>query len=401
MAKARRPSVVRVHPMRARVVRGPHKDGSGRWYWRVQHSHDATTETVWTGWATRDEVADRMVALINAPAPAPAQKDAEEITTVRDLLEVWVGHEDDRADTSRHWKRNARCCAAHVAATVGAARLDRVTSATLERHRDGRLRSGAAPSTVRQELKAFRAAWRWGREIGLCPDRSLPRMRLKVEPVRDRYTPSRDEVVQVIGALTGWPQLAVWLLYATGARVGEVAGLTPDDVDLTRATVTLRGKTGTRTVPLAADVVSALRAWTPPERAATVLGVSPKVVTGHLGSVHLRRACAAVGVKRFSPHGLRRAAVDAFLRAGVDPGTAAAFLGHSPQVMLAHYRRATAEDQRRALLAAGLGSLDGGGLVPFTPRGQSEHKKWAQPEKRSTKKPPESRDSGGKWYSQG
>lgn len=65
---------------------------------------------------------------------------------------------------------------------------------------------------------------------------------------------------------------------------------------------------------------------------------------------------------------LRRAAVDAFLRAGVDVGTAAAFFGHSPQVMLEHYRRANIDDHRKAALATRLGALMDGDVIPFPSR---------------------------------
>jgi integrase len=40
--------------------------------------------------------------------------------------------------------------------------------------------------------------------------------------------------------------------------------------------------------------------------------------------------CEREGVPRFTPHGLRRLAVDRLYR-DADPGTAAAFLGHSEQ----------------------------------------------------------------------
>jgi hypothetical protein len=53
------------------------------------------------------------------------------------------------------------------------------------------------------------------------------------------------------------------------------------------------------------------------------------------------------------------------LRAGVDVGTAAAFFGHSPQVMLEHYRRATIDDHRAAVLATRLGAVTECNVVPF------------------------------------
>ena len=49
----------------------------------------------------------------------------------------------------------------------------------------------------------------------------------------------------------------------------------------------------------------------------------------------------------------------------MDVGTAAKFFGHSPRVMLEHYRRATADDLRDALAKSGLGNRPRGEVVAF------------------------------------
>ncbi|MBK9371611.1 MAG: tyrosine-type recombinase/integrase, partial [Deltaproteobacteria bacterium] len=49
--------------------------------------------------------------------------------------------------------------------------------------------------------------------------------------------------------------------------------------------------------------------------------------------------CARLGQTVFSPHGLRRMIVNRVLRSGMDIKTAAELMGHSPGVMLSHYRR--------------------------------------------------------------
>ena len=77
----------------------------------------------------------------------------------------------------------------------------------------------------------------------------------------------------------------------------------------------------------------------------------------------LKRACATAGVPRFSPNGLRRAATDAYARAGVDPAVAAAQSGHSIQVMMKHYRQVTTDDQRTAVERASLGVIPEGKII--------------------------------------
>ena len=49
--------------------------------------------------------------------------------------------------------------------------------------------------------------------------------------------------------------------------------------------------------------------------------------------------------------------------AGVDPATAASLTGHSPEVMLRHYRQVTDEGRRRAVIRAGLGHFPRPGTV--------------------------------------
>jgi integrase len=55
-----------------------------------------------------------------------------------------------------------------------------------------------------------------------------------------------------------------------------------------------------------------------------------------------------------SPHGIRRAVVDALYAAGVGPDREAALLGHSAATALAHYRKVRAHELADATIQAGL-----------------------------------------------
>ena len=359
MNRTRKPTKLTIGPVKARVVRGPHRDDPGRWYWRAVVYRGANSEevTLWTGWATRGEAEQVCARLVQEGALTPSENDIEAMRTVRDLLECWVATQLDRVDLKAHGKRNYRQAGLHLVKTSGPTPIDSVGPELLERHRDRRMRRGAAASTVKQELKVLRAAWEWGRRMGVVPDRPLGTVKLKTPPVRNHHTPDAGDVWKVLDLLEGWPKMAVRLIYATGARVGEIAVLRWRDVDLSRKTLQLRGKTGVRLIPMSTELVGAFSAWPTGDADDFVLGVSENMVRSHLNTRYLVEACAQANVPRFTPHGLRRAAVDALLRAGVDVGTAAAILGHSPQVMLKYYRRATMDDQRKALEAAKLGSI--------------------------------------------
>jgi integrase len=60
-------------------------------------------------------------------------------------------------------------------------------------------------------------------------------------------------------------------------------------------------------------------------------------------------------VPKFTPHGLRRMAVDRMARAGVEPSVAASITGHDPNVMLQHYRAVSDDDLRLVAQRADLG----------------------------------------------
>jgi integrase len=69
--------------------------------------------------------------------------------------------------------------------------------------------------------------------------------------------------------------------------------------------------------------------------------------------------CTRLGQTVFTSHGLRRMVVNRILRSGMDIKTAAELMGHSPCVMLSHYRRVTQEDRNAGVAKAGLGEALG------------------------------------------
>jgi integrase len=363
----KKPANVVVEPVHARVIRGPRTDGRYYWQARVSKGEKGDARSVWSGWATRDEAVDKIHELIRTEG-LDRKDEVEAIETVRDLLEVWTAAQDKRADLSASWGRTCTNSGKRLCARIGDVRLQDVTRTTLERYRDESLRSarnpeGIASATVHQDLKRLRSAWTWGRELSFTPDRDLPRVGVKITPERDKHTPSAYDVVRVIEAMDeGWPRLAVRLLFGTGARIGEIAQLTWGDIDWQRGRIHIRhSKTGARTVPLHTQLIEELRAWKPREREPDpdegLFGVSWKLVRAKLGPRDLSRACDTARVKRFTPHALRRAAVDAFRRAGVDTKTAASWLGHSDAVMLAYYAQPSDEDREAALATTQLGVL--------------------------------------------
>lgn len=361
---ARRPRARGVNGLRLNVVRGPHKSDKRVWYWRIIDNRGGRV-TLWSGWATEAE-AEAELARLAAPGATRPDRDAADlgITTVEHLLRAWLGYiEDARPDLSQLTVIAYRTSARRLARQLGLVRIDRLDLPTLDRWAASALRQ-LAPSSVSLDQTILRAVWTWGRGRGLCPDRDLPAVDIRV-PRKERRTPTPGEVARVIEhARPAWVAMLLRIQWATGARLGEVASLTWDRVDWARDELQLTGKTGPRIVPMAPQLQAHLQEWrtrTPPD-AAEVLGVT-LITARHRASHALRAACDRAGVPRFTTHAIRRAVVDRLARSGVDVATAAALLGHSPQVMLEAYRQVSAEDRRAAVARAALGELPAGQVI--------------------------------------
>lgn len=298
---------------------------------------------MWCGWETALGVAARVQHLVDHHHRPTS------VRTVGELVQAWICAQVRRSDLSERTLATYRACTRHLA-QLGDLTLDEVKLASLERYRDARIRGGAASRTVALELAVFRRAWSWYRDSGAPLPAHLPRPRLRIRSSRRHYTPTVEELARVQRKLEGWPRLAVELLVATGARIGEIADLRARDVSVLRGEVLLCGKTGPRSVPLPPELAVRAGAGDPERR---VLGVGAVTVRTALRR-HIAAACEAAGVHVFTPHDLRRLAVDRLYSAGVDVGTVAALLGQSPQVALRHYRQPTREEQRGAMTRAGL-----------------------------------------------
>jgi len=349
------------------------------WYWRAVKYEGGREQTVWTGRATREEAERTVVALMAAGELGVKRQQQEDIRTIRDLMECWLGAQEQRADLAPLTYRNYERVAKKLAKAIGGVAISAVHRGTLERYRDGRLGGGGAPSTVGLEFQVLQSAWRWGQDLGFCPLHRIPTPRLPKATRYNRRTPTRGEVAQAVAQMHGWPRLAVVLLYATGARPGEVTHLKWGDVDLQRGLVRLglyegARKTGERTVPIPPETVEELKAWGSGEADTHILRDAPSRAARGLGA-YVKTACKRAGIEPWSPMGLRRLAEDELYRRVGDPSAAAAYLGHSPVMAMKHYRRATAQDLRSAMEKAEMGRIPRGEVIELDPRTQTAHKK--------------------------
>ena len=346
----KRPEPADVGGLHLSIVRGP--DAEGLWYWRAR---DAERKVAWTGWASRAD-AIRIVRKLTGEAEPPAT-----LVTIEDLLNVWVAARQTDAQLSPRTKGNYRRMVAHPLRCLGGLRLEALDHPALEGYRNARLGDGAAPRSIRQELLMVRLAWRWAIGRELLNAAALPTVKLKTRGyVLNHRTPTEPEVAEVLGHMRGEELLAAQLLAMTGARLSEILELRRRDVDLNGGLLHMNGKVDHRTLPLTPGMRRLLEGRAGPEEL-RLLRTNANQLREALG-----RACALADVQAFTPHGIRRMAVNRLNRAGVDPKVAAAITGHSVEVMLTYYRSVSAEDKAKGVRQAGLGQR----LTPKAKPGQ-------------------------------
>ncbi len=199
---------------------------------------------------------------------------------------------------------------------------------------------GLDASSVTRKLAALRSWFRFLVRRGVLAKNAAREVRGPRLPKKLVSFLPIDEVTALVdakavgGAARARDVAILELLYATGLRVSELAGLDLADVDSVGRTVRVLGKgRKERIVPFGGPAARTLAAYLGPraERRGPVF-------TNHRGgrlttrAIHgiVRRSAAAAGIaRRVSPHTLRHTFATHLLDAGADLRVIQEFLGHS------------------------------------------------------------------------
>ena len=155
----------------------------------------------------------------------------------------------------------------------------------------------------------------------------------------------------------------VELLYATGARVGEICGLNLADVDYSRNTIRVLGKGDKeRVIPMGRAAIKALEKWLRDGReslvnsqsgAAVFLGARGKRIDPRtVRSVVYEALTAIEGIGRMGPHGLRHSAATHLLEGGADLRTVQEILGHASLATTQIYTHVSTQRLHKVFKAA-------------------------------------------------
>lgn len=243
---------------------------------------------------------------------------------------------------------------------VGTARPDDVESfsrALVER--------GLAPSTIARKMTAVRSLHRFQFVEGRRPGDVAADFEGVRVPSGIPKPLSEDEVVRLIGSVTGDDPIAlrdralIECLYATGARISELCGLNLSDLDLEAGLVRLYGKgEKERVVPLGTLAQRALRIWLDEGRHGLVpvrwrhRDDAVAVFIDRRGSRLKRQAAWAIVARhgsrvglagRLSPHVLRHSCATHMLDHGADLRIVQEMLGHASISTTQVYTRVSQE----------------------------------------------------------
>lgn len=227
----------------------------------------------------------------------------------------------------------------------------------------GMHRRGAARSTLARRTAAVRSFSAFAYRRGLL--KQDPGLRL-VGPKAQRTLPAvlrETEACAVIEAVDGLDptelrdRMILEMLYGTGVRVAELAGLDLDDVDRERRLMRVLGKgRKPRAVPYGVPAERALDRWLVVGRPALATDRSGHaLILGNRGGridprlvrrvVH-RRVAAVPGAPDIGPHGLRHSAATHLLDGGADLRSVQEILGHASLASTQIYTHVSVERLR-------------------------------------------------------
>ncbi len=308
---------------------------------------------------------------------------AKQVPLFRQVAEEWfAGKREHRPSTQAQWQAHID---RHLLPHIGNLRLDQMGVSGFEKLRDALRRGGLSPQTVNKVLTTATAIFKLAVRRNYWtsnPAASAERLRVTTaeltedgsRPARDATRPVRAEEVLnptelqrlVAAGEPGFYQTLFLTAALTGMRHDELLALRWSDIDLQAGEIFVRRslswarlkgetgparprfyepktKSGIRTLPAPAELLSALRVWKLqcPKGELDLVFAAPTGLPAHRSNVlryGLYRALRRVGLRRVDMHSLRHSFASALIMAGAPVTEVQYLLGHSsPQTTLKVY----------------------------------------------------------------
>jgi len=308
--------------------------------------------------------------------------------TVKEVCEGFLEHCEGRNERDERmtrkmlvvYKGHVNNHILHADYGLGSRKLSQLTARSVGHFRDQLRSFGVTVPTTRKILATLHCALEYAISQDWVATNAAHGIRVigpRDEGSKKIVPPSKEDMRMVIEA--AGEELRLMLIFAasTGARAGEQWAARWRDVDFDKCEFRIsrrvdtygeegapKSSAGVRTVPLSAQLVSALKAWklkSKFSKADDLLFANHK--GEHIGHDNLIKRqflplFNVVRAKRFNWHGLRHFAVSTWIEAGMTPKTVQTFAGHaSLQITMDRYGHLfPSEDHRKAMdqIAKGL-----------------------------------------------
>ncbi len=242
----------------------------------------------------------------------------------------------------REYERSLRL---HVLPTLGGAKLGKIQRRDVQRLADDMLASGADPSTIRNALKPLNVIYRRAIEDGDLAVNPCERLRVPAATGRRERIATPTEAAALIAALR-LDDRALWgCAFYGGLRLGELRALLWDDVDLAAGLIRVdrsmsshgetgrpKSRAGRRSVPIVAALRDLLTEHKFVTRQGTGLVFGSTPTQPFTPTAVRRRALTAwrrAGLEPIGPHECRHTFASLLIAAGVNAKAITAYLGHA------------------------------------------------------------------------
>ncbi len=230
--------------------------------------------------------------------------------------------------------------------------------------------AGKTRTTLARRGASARAFFSWAYRVGLVAHNPAARLASARAAVTLPRVLDVDQASALLDAarlsaaskdavdLRNWAMAE--LLYATGIRVGELAGIDCGDVDVYERTVRVLGKGAKeRVVPFGVPAQRALTAWMNNSRAQLAVDTAALFVGLKGARVNPRQVrevvhtlASVAGMPDIAPHALRHSAATHLLEGGSDLRSVQEVLGHASLATTQRYTHVTADRLRTAYALA-------------------------------------------------
>ena len=261
---------------------------------------------------------------------------------IRDTTKAFLSH----CTSERHLSANTLAAyqqdLAEFLSYFGNTEIAEVTGASLVSYVT--FLSGAralAPSTVKRRVACLKSMFAWllrRSELASNPFSTVEiRVRMPERLPRSLGNAEMAKLAEAADAQEGLGRLATFLLFTTGARVGELTSLRLADVDAGAGTIRILGKggrerivfvTNERVLKLLVQQVETRRISASLQECLLVCGRGYRARPATIRRELLRISNYAGLERRITPHMLRHTAATSLLEAGVDMRFVQRLLGH-------------------------------------------------------------------------